>query len=253
MKKLVLNEAQKIWIEVAQYKKTGELEIEIELYKKMLDIFQVGDYYYFIFNLAETRIEFCSESVAKVLGYRADEITMESMFGSIHPDDVPSFIRFESTISTFFNQLPVDKIMKYKVRYDYRIRNSSGEFIRILQQTVTAQSDQDGALLRTLVVHTDVSYLKKDNRMVLSFIGLEGEPSYIDVKPMGKLAPSAEVLTRREREILNLLAQGKGSAQIAESLCISLNTVKTHRKNMLRKVNVHSVLELRSEEHTYEL
>src|SRR3546814_5611743 len=116
----------------------------------MLDIFQVGYYYYFIFNLAETRIEFCSESVAKVLGYRADEITMESMFGSIHPDDVPSFIRFESTISTFFNQLPVDKIMKYKVWYDYRIRNSSGEFIMILQQTVTAKSEEHTSELKSL-------------------------------------------------------------------------------------------------------
>lgn len=244
MNKLILNEAQRIWTEIAQHKKAGDLEIEIELYKKMLDIFQVGDYYYLIFNLPEARVEFCSDSIARVLGYKAAEISLESIFEKIHPEDLPYFVDFESTVTEFFRQLPPDKVMKYKVRYDYRIRNSAGKYIRVLQQVVAAQSDEEGALLRTLVVHTDISHLKRDNKMVLSLIGLEGEPSYIDVKPLRKFAPSKEVLTRRERDILHLLVQNKTSSEIAEALYISPNTVTTHRKNMLRKVKARSVLEL---------
>lgn len=48
------------------------------------------------------------------------------------------------------------------------------------------------------------------------------------------------VLTRREKEILMLLAEGLTSQAIAESLFLSYYTVDTHRKNMLQKFNVHN-------------
>src|SRR3546814_13302469 len=97
--------------------------------------------------------------------------------------------------------------MKYKSRYDYRLRKKDGSYIRILQQIVTIQTDEDGAVLRTFVVHTDISHLKKDNRMVLSFIGLDGQQSYIDVNTIQKLPPSTQTLTQREQENLKLMAQ----------------------------------------------
>jgi DNA-binding CsgD family transcriptional regulator len=45
-------------------------------------------------------------------------------------------------------------------------------------------------------------------------------------------------LTRREAEILKLLVQGKTSLEIAETLYLAIYTVDTHRKNLLRKLNV---------------
>jgi DNA-binding CsgD family transcriptional regulator len=48
------------------------------------------------------------------------------------------------------------------------------------------------------------------------------------------------VLTRRERELLVLIAEGRQFAQIAESLFISLNTVKTLTRSLYRKLGVHS-------------
>lgn len=49
------------------------------------------------------------------------------------------------------------------------------------------------------------------------------------------------ILTRREKEILQLLAEGFNGPQIAEKLFLSPLTVETHRKNLLRKFNAHSV------------
>lgn len=51
-------------------------------------------------------------------------------------------------------------------------------------------------------------------------------------------------LSEREIEIIKLLAQGLTSFEIAEKLFIAEHTVKTHRKNILRKVNAHSTNEL---------
>jgi two-component system, NarL family, response regulator NreC len=55
---------------------------------------------------------------------------------------------------------------------------------------------------------------------------------------------SYELLTPREREILQLLAEGKTNKDIAAMLFLSLYTVETHRSNILEKLNLHTTPEL---------
>jgi DNA-binding NarL/FixJ family response regulator len=51
-------------------------------------------------------------------------------------------------------------------------------------------------------------------------------------------------LTSREREIVQLLAEGKSSKEVALALGISVKTAETHRANIMRKLELHSVSEL---------
>ena len=51
-------------------------------------------------------------------------------------------------------------------------------------------------------------------------------------------------LTPREREVLQLLSEGKSTREIANKLVVSVKTVETHRRQMMEKLNVHSVAEL---------
>lgn len=51
-------------------------------------------------------------------------------------------------------------------------------------------------------------------------------------------------LTDREREIVQLIAEGKSTKEVASLLCISAKTAETHRNNILRKLNCHSVSEI---------
>jgi two-component system response regulator NreC len=53
-----------------------------------------------------------------------------------------------------------------------------------------------------------------------------------------------QVLTEREREILQLVAEGHTNAAIAQKLSISLRTVETHRANLMRKLDIHSPADL---------
>jgi DNA-binding NarL/FixJ family response regulator len=54
----------------------------------------------------------------------------------------------------------------------------------------------------------------------------------------------SQVLTAREREILQLLAEGKISKEVAALLDLSTKTVETHRTNLMRKLSCHCVSEL---------
>ena len=56
--------------------------------------------------------------------------------------------------------------------------------------------------------------------------------------------PRRDRLTTREREIVQLLAEGKSSKEVAASLNISVKTAETHRANIMRKLEIHSVSEL---------
>jgi len=53
-----------------------------------------------------------------------------------------------------------------------------------------------------------------------------------------------EIFSQREREVLDLLSQGKSSKEIATALFITERTVETHRKNMIEKGNVKNTVEL---------
>ena len=62
--------------------------------------------------------------------------------------------------------------------------------------------------------------------------------------PMRASDPTRGVLTPREREIAQLLAEGRSNKEVATTLRISIKTVETHRNNLLRKLDLHSLSEL---------
>jgi len=57
-------------------------------------------------------------------------------------------------------------------------------------------------------------------------------------------APNLPTLTAREREITQLLAEGKSSKEVATLLNLSTKTVETHRSNIMRKLSLHSIRDL---------
>lgn len=55
---------------------------------------------------------------------------------------------------------------------------------------------------------------------------------------------SNDILTTREREVIQLLAEGKTSKEVAVTLKLSVKTAETHRTNLMRKLGLHSVADL---------
>lgn len=232
------DEMKKTWYQIAR-NSNGNIppSFELEVYKKLLNLFHVGSFYYYIVNIASVEMEFVSDTVEGVLGFRPDEFSVERIFENIHPEDKQRFVDHERQVTTFFNQLPPEKVLKYKVSYDYRLKCADGSYKWILMQTVTVQTNEQGAVIRVLGVQTDITHMKTDNRPSgLSFLGLEGEPSFYNVPIESTVfIPTKKIFTKREAEVLKLIVNGLTSFEIADLLCISMYTVNSHRKNILRK------------------
>jgi DNA-binding NarL/FixJ family response regulator len=63
-------------------------------------------------------------------------------------------------------------------------------------------------------------------------------------KPAAPPGPPRDRLTPREREVVQLLAEGKTTKEVAAVLGMSVKTAETHRSNIMRKLNFHSVSQL---------
>lgn len=222
-----------------------DIESELELYKKIFAFFQIGDAYFFLFNCVEQTIEYVHPSMEKITGYTLEQFQPGMLMESIHPADFPYFVQFEHEVNRFFGQLSIEDVAYYKVRYDYRLRKTDGSHIRVLQQALTIEHDpQTGGVLRTLVIHTDVTHLKASGEPSLSFIGLEGRPSFLNVVPNTSFKPNTHPFTKRETDILTLMVQGYTHQQIADMIFMSKLTVEMHYKNILHKVGCKNSTEL---------
>jgi two-component system response regulator NreC len=67
---------------------------------------------------------------------------------------------------------------------------------------------------------------------------------YLGDKIDGDAEDSVARLTDREREVLQLIAEGKTNKEVAHSLSVSVNTVETHRKHIMEKLDLHNTAEL---------
>ncbi len=67
---------------------------------------------------------------------------------------------------------------------------------------------------------------------------------YLGDKADGDSEDGVARLTDREREVLQLIAEGKTNKEVAHALSVSVNTVETHRKHIMEKLDLHNTAEL---------
>ena len=84
----------------------------------------------------------------------------------------------------------------------------------------------------------------KGNRYISPEISGKLISGYLEGRKSFKIDSLWETLTRREREILKLIAEGYKNKEIADYLCISAKTVETHRANLMRKLDLHNTAAL---------
>src|ERR1700676_1568000 len=207
-------EFKKIMKRLSNESAPGFLNFELDLYKKLWSFFLIGDSYYFILNHQSLMFEYVSKEVEDIMGYHPSEFNIQFMNGKIHPDDRSWFLAIGNRIADFFSQLAIEKLMKYKIRFDIRFMKKNGDYSRILYQGILLEHDENGRFLRSLSTHTDITYLKQEGKPILSFIGIDGEPSYQDVASKNLFSKIKEELTRREKQVLTLLIEGKFSKEI---------------------------------------
>lgn len=222
----------------------GKNQIESKLGKDLLEFFHLGDYFYVIFNSYTAKFEYCSMEIRKVLGYKPKEFSWSFFLNKIHPEDRSNYLENEQAVNHFFQNLPPEKVHKSKACSDFRVQLENGNYARLMQQTVAVQTEREDPMLRNLLLFTDITHLKTTiiTDMSLSFVSLANDFQDALIPDIPKRTTA--LISRREKQVLQLLGQNKTSDQIALALFISKHTVDSHRKNLLRKTESMNTLQL---------
>ena len=178
-----------------------------------------------------------STKFKRMLGYvntgDIENDDLELFHRIIHPDDLPFVIATENEAYTFYKNLPPSEKKDYKLVYDFRVKNTSGIYMRFLHQFIVWEQDRSGKSWLALIVTDLIAERATNEKPQRRMINIKTGKLYLFSDD--DTFNSGTLLTKRETEILALIAQGLDSRDISERLFISVNTVNNHRQNILNK------------------
>ncbi len=111
----------------------------------------------------------------------------------------------------------------------------------------TLQAGADGYVLKD-TTHSElvsaIRHVLSGKRYLSPGVSEKVIEGYLEEKRIVKTRTAWDTLTKREREILKLIAEGYKNKEIADYLCVSLKTVEKHRTNLMKKLDIHNVATL---------
>lgn len=206
-------------------------------------IVSLGPFYYYVVDFADGSIANTSESFKQILGLEPETTTFNDIIAAFHPDDMELITRLEGAVGRFlFENVRREKLMHYKSSFNFRIRLASGEYALFNHQAMMLVLGPDGGYGKAINIHTRIDHLTEINNERFSIIGLDGEPSFLNI-PLDDSAQSLS-FSLKEKQVILYLSDGLDSEEIAAKMFISPHTVKTHRKNILYKSGCKNVAQL---------
>ncbi len=172
-----------IWKSHHNYLAKRAVELQnVNITDFMANLFCPGPFYYYILDSPTLTLDMVSSSVQNLLGVVPQDFSLETFIDLLHPDDMNFFMRCEDVVAWFLkNHVQPDKMVKYKISYCVRERVADGTYRLFLIQTVTLKTTEDGALLKVFGTHTDIGHITSVNNRKLSLIGLNDEPSFLEI------------------------------------------------------------------------
>lgn len=236
-----------LWDKVNNADSNTIINQNFNIVEQIGNFFSAGSYYYYILNFDNLSMEFVSKDVENILGISAEFFSLDAMLKTYHPEDLNAMHDKEQAAAHFlFNEIQPKQIIDYKVVYLNRIISNTGEEKTILHQAKAIKVSDKGKIHKVIGVHTDISYLNVPMDHRISFISSKYPSHYsVSTKSKDKIEGTLDnVFSDREVEIIKLISKGLSIGEIGNALFISPLTVKTHKRNILKKAKVKNTVHL---------
>ena len=194
-----------------------------------------------VFDCCTKKFVFASDNIPQSYGIDPERLFInghEPVLEIIHPGDIHYGLLVRKKIYSLLSSLSAEEKMKHKMVHEMRVKNVRGEYIRIIEQEQAIELDKSGNIwLMLSVIDVDASHESEITKSHL-YNFETGEQIFIDLSDTLE-----EPLTNRELSVLQLMKQGLLSKEIANSLNVSINTINTHRQNILLKLKANNSIE----------
>jgi two-component system response regulator NreC len=230
-----------------------------------LDEMPDGKSFVYLSSCSEARLIFMEPSPMKVTGFSMKEMMeggIDMQISRIHPDDLASLYDKALRIIRKNSVAAQEGRRTIPLVLNYRIRRADGVWRQIVETKVFSYF-RDGSRDRVLGKVVDVTDQAINEGLDAQQFLADPANDYPFLNSLHKFKKNTEKgsplssaleahvfpegigdITRREKEILHLIGAGFSTKQIADQLFISINTVQTHRSNLLRKLQVKNSMEL---------
>jgi len=197
-------------------------------------IISTGPFSFYIIDFFDMSLSHISPSIYEQHDFDPETISFNSILAAIHPEDIEFVVKAEAFLTKFFAEnIPREKLLKYKISYSHRAKFKNGEYALINHQALMLTMDDNGGYGKSLNIHTRIDHLSNFNTYKISLIGLNGEPSFMNLSLDDENRDKE--FSKREIDIIKLISNGLNNNEIAGKLFISPETVKKHRNNILTK------------------
>ena len=227
-------------------------KVEIEEHiKKLIELdyfYPYNSTFYCITNTVHQNFEYISKNFKACTGLSRKKMIdggMDYFWSLFHPDDIKLWLKSLTNLMTFtMTELNDEQRKRMSYTWNYRIKNAEGHYVNIIQNTTPLQFDAAHKPIIGMAHYTvlngnvimdvcaSAKYLNNNN---------EYETLFYENVSSSKLL---DLISNRERDIIRLIITKNTSEKIANKLNISIHTVNTHRRNILKKLNIDSTFEL---------
>lgn len=208
-----------------------------EAHKKHIELIaKVNNSYVFVVE-QHVKYLYLSGSYIRFFGYNPGTLEFqnkeETYFESrIHPEDLTALSNTQERLFEYLQTTQANKILEYKLIYEFRVLNSDNKYVRIISQHQALEVDENGnpwLVMGIADLSPNTAPLDNIKIQVVNFI--TGE-----TLPLNKFEEKELIeFTPREKEILLLIKSGMLSKEISNRLSVSIHTVNKHRQNIMQK------------------
>ena len=184
--------------------------------------------------------------VERVCGWPAEyfyKVGVEGYIQQFLPEDAMGLGEFSKCINNYVSALTPAQIKEFRYTFDYLMQRADGSINRISQESIVLKTNAEGHVTYFMAYVSDITPFKREGKQHLFISGGNNSQLFV-MNNLTNTLSTLITLGKRELEIAKLLGRGLTSEQIAEKLFISVNTVNTHRQNMLRKLELTDTTEL---------
>ena len=187
------------------------------------------------------RIQMWNKAAEDILGFQQVEVEGQYCYQVLKGSDEDQQLICSAQCQV--SKLAVES--KPVSSYDILVCTNQGEKRWLNMSIITLNLQSNGSNKMIVHLFRDISQKKTEEVFFRQF--METAQSYqnisIELQDAQGLQHTTEKLTRRQKEVLTLLARGFGTQEIANHLFISQNTVRNHIQRILERLQVHSRLE----------
>lgn len=167
-------------------------------------------------------------------GKEVPSIWEKDLIKRFHEDDIVEKLALELQFITFVKSLPKEYRQDYYLQHVIRIKDAEGKFVYATHRIYYLRYDNSGNVLLALCLYTIATPEQHQIGIINSLTGEKVNETSTDIN---------KLLSKREKDILRMIGEGKASKEIADRLCISTHTVNGHRQNILKKIGASNSAE----------